>query len=181
MRVCAVLDQEDVPFAAELCDRVGFEGEVTADVREEGGTRTMTLRLLLEVGKGHAQVLPVAVHELDFAACSEDRERPCHERVGRAEDRCPLHARVLERGQRGTGPAREGDGVEAVPFRPGGLEGLYELAFGPLLLIQGPIPEVVKPSSITMIEPDGELVRGRHGVPGRQWTRNLLPRAAVVR
>ena len=62
--------------------------------------------LPLEVVERHAQVVAVAVDELDAAAGRLHRERRRHERVRRAEHGAPAHLEVLERRERGAGPAR---------------------------------------------------------------------------
>ena len=68
--------------AAILLD---VERDVAADVHEHRGVRSVLQRLALEVVERHAEVLAVAVDELDETAGRLDRERRRHERVGRAQ------------------------------------------------------------------------------------------------
>ncbi len=67
MRVRAVLDQEDPVLLAVGGDPLHVEGDVAPDVDQKRGLWLVLLGLRLEVGERHAQVLAVAVHELDLA------------------------------------------------------------------------------------------------------------------
>src|SRR6202035_1584499 len=96
----------------------------------------------------------VAVDELDLPARMHDGERGRHEGVRRAEDGLAPEAQVLEHRERTAGPGRERDGGKAVPVLPRGLELDGQLALGPALLVEDPIPEVAKPGSISVIEAD---------------------------
>ena len=81
MGVRAILDQEDALAAAERGDALDVERDMAADVHEERRARTVRCRLRLEVGKGRAEVVPVAIHEHDLGARRLRRERRRHERV----------------------------------------------------------------------------------------------------
>ena len=87
-------------------DRLRLEREMAADVDEERRARLVALRLGLEVGERHTQVLAVAVDELHGR-----RRRPIaasgvamnvfdgHSTVS------PCTPREVQRGQRAAGPA----------------------------------------------------------------------------
>src|SRR5579875_2053519 len=63
VRVRAILDQEDPKLGAERGDRFDVEGDVPADVDDEGRLRLAPGGLFFEVGKARAEVLTVAVDE----------------------------------------------------------------------------------------------------------------------
>ena len=73
--VGAVLEQEDPVVAAVGGDPLGVEGDVAADVDEDRGLGPVPLGLGLEVGERHAEVLAVAVDELDLGAGADRRQR----------------------------------------------------------------------------------------------------------
>ena len=104
------------------------------------GFRPVRARLALEVLERHAEIVAVAVHELDLRTCGHDRSRRRHERVRRAEHRVPPDREELERRQRGAGPARGGDRRQSVPLGPGLLELDRERAVRPLLPCSRPSP-----------------------------------------
>src|SRR5262249_62258778 len=79
VRVRAVLDQEDAFGATELGDALDVEGDMAADVDDERGSRSMSLRLRLEIGERNAQILAVAVDVLDGAARPRDPHPLPHE------------------------------------------------------------------------------------------------------
>ena len=68
VRVRAVLDQEDPFGRQQLGDLLDLERDVAADVDEERGPRPVACDLRLEVGERHAEVVAVAVDELDAGA-----------------------------------------------------------------------------------------------------------------
>ena len=109
MRVGAVLDQDDPLGAAELDDPVDVERDVAADVDDHHRGRLVLVHLPLEVVERHAEVVAVAVDELDLRAGRDDRERRGHERVRRAEDGLAAQLEELERSERRAGPARRRD------------------------------------------------------------------------
>ena len=106
----------------------------------------------------HAEVVPVAVDELDVRARSMQRERRRHECVRRAEDGSATQLEELERGKRRAGPAGGRDPGQAVPGGPGPFEGACERPIRPLLVVERLVPERVQALAVTMIEPDGEGV-----------------------
>ena len=126
----------------------------------------------------HAEVLAVAVDELDVRAGVERRERRRHERVRRAENRLAADAGPLERGERGARPAVEGNGPEPVPGRPLTLELGGELALRPALGIEHAIPEPVQERAVAVVEPDRETARARSRGLGPASRTTLYPRPA---
>ena len=98
--VGAVLEQEDAVLAAEGGDPLGVEGDVAADVDEDGRARLVLVRLALEVLERHAEVVAVAVDELDLAPAFDRRQRRRHEGVGGAQHGLAAHAGELQRRQR---------------------------------------------------------------------------------
>ena len=123
VRVRAVLDQED-PLARGTARRSRSTSNAMCPpmwtrIAARGRWR---VDLRLEVGERHAEVVAVAVDERDAGARVQRGQRRGHERVRRAQHGLAAHARELERGQRGAGPAGERDRAEAVPGRPRGLE-----------------------------------------------------------
>ena len=161
--VGAVLEQEDPVVAAIGGDPLRVEGDVAADVDQDRGPRLVLLGLALEVLERHAEVLAVAVDELDRGAGADRGQGRRHEGVGRDEHRLALDAGVLERGQGAAGPAREAEARQLVPLRPALLEGLQLRPLGPLLGIEHLVPELEEPGTVTMVEPDRELGRVRPG------------------
>ena len=157
--VGAVLEQEDPVVAAVGGDPLGVEGDVAADVDEDRGARLVPLGLALEVLEGHAEVLAVAVDELDLGAGADRRQRRRHEGVGGAEHGLALDPGELERRQGAAGPAREAEAGQAVPLRPALLEGVQLGALGPLLGVEHLGPELEKPGAVAVVEPDRELGR----------------------
>ena len=99
-------------------DPLGVEGDVAADVDEDRRPRLEPLGLALEVLERHAEVLAIAVDELDFGARPDRGERRRHEGVGRAEHGLPPDPGELERGQRAAGPAREAEAGRPFHSRP---------------------------------------------------------------
>ena len=162
--VRAVLDQEDALSSAELGDLLDLEGDVPADVDDERGAGTVPPRLLLEVGERHAEVVAVAVDELDVRSRSQGEERRRHERVGRAEDGLPADAGELEGGQRGAAPAREGHCVQLVPGGPRRLELRHQLPLGPALGVEHPVPQLVEPRAIAVVEANRKAIEGSMGL-----------------
>ena len=158
VRVCAVLDQEDAAVAAERRDLLDLEGQVSPDVHQEGRPRAVALGLGPEVGEGRAEILAVAVDELHPPARGQHRERGGHERVRGAEHGLAAHAGELERGQRGAGPARGGDRLQPVPPAPGGLELGDEGPLGPPFGVEHPVPQLVEPAPVAVVEADCEAV-----------------------
>ena len=66
---CAQSSIRTIPSdAAVRGDLLDVERDVAADVDEEDGMRPVLVHLALEVVERHAQVVPVAVDELDAAA-----------------------------------------------------------------------------------------------------------------
>ena len=168
VRVRAVLEQDDPLAPAELGDLIGLEREVAADVHEEDGARLVLAHFPLEVLERHAEVVAVAVDELDLRAGADRRERCRHEGVRRAEDGLAADAGPFERGERRARPAVERDRVEAVPGRPLALELGGELALRPALGIEHSVPEPMQERAVAMVEPDrearelGREVGGQH-------------------
>ena len=122
MRVGAVLDQDDPLGVAQLDDPVDVERDVAADVDEEDGGRLVLVHLPLEIVERHAEVIAVAVDELDLRADLDARERRRHERVRGAEDGLAAQLEELERSERRSGPGRRRHRGQPVPGRPGLLE-----------------------------------------------------------
>ena len=118
VRVRAVLEQDDPLGAAQLGDPVDVEGDVTADMDDHRRRPARAVHLPLEVVERHAEVVAVAVDELDPGAGGEDRERRGHEGVRRAEHGLAAQLEVLERRERRAGPARGRDRRQPVPRRP---------------------------------------------------------------
>src|SRR5262249_6731812 len=118
-----------------------------------------------------AQVIAVAVDELDLRSRLQDRERARHERVRRAEDRLAAELEELERGESRAGPARRRDARQAVPARPGILELLHERPVRPDLVVEDRVRERVRALPVTVVEADGEGVEvhvaGSPGYRGR--------------
>ena len=170
MGVGAVLDQEDPFGAAELGDAIAVEGDVAADVDEHRRPGPVLVHRTLEIGEGHAQVFAVAVDERDAPAGVQHGQRGGHEGVGRHEHRLPGHARELERGEGGPGPAGEDDGAQAVPGAPRRLEAPGHVPLRPLLRSDDLVPQLVQPGAVAQVEADreGGVVEGRggHGGPG---------------
>ena len=69
----AILQQQDPLTAAVLGDPLHVERDVASDVHEEDGFRPVRARLALEVLERHAEIVAVAVHELDLRTCGHDR------------------------------------------------------------------------------------------------------------
>ncbi len=170
MGVRAVLDQDDSFGAAELDDLVDLERDMPADVDEEDRRRLVLVHLALEVGERHAEVVAVAVDELDPRARLEDGERRRHERVRGAEDGLAAQLEELERGERRSRPGRGRNRRQPVPGRPGLLECLDESAVGPLVVVEDSVPEGVEALPVSVVEADGELVEF-HVVSNRQSCR----------
>ena len=73
---CAQSSISAIPSrAAVRGDLLDVERDVAADVHEEDRVRLVLVRLALEVVERHAEVVPVAVDELDAPAGGLDRER----------------------------------------------------------------------------------------------------------
>ena len=137
-------------------------------MHEEDGARLVLAHFPLEILERHAEIVSVAVDELDLRARAERRERSRHERVRRAEDRLAAHAGPFERGERRAGPPVERDRLEAVPGRPLTLELGGELTFRPALGIEHAVPEPVQERAVAVVETDrkprklGREVWGQH-------------------
>src|SRR5205085_2596686 len=109
------LEQDDSLAPAEGCNLLHLERDVAPNVYEHRGVRLVLMRFALKVFERHAEVVAVAVDELHVRPCSLQRERRRHERVRWTEDGAAAQLEVLERGERRSGPARGGDGRQAVP------------------------------------------------------------------
>ena len=129
---------------------------MAADVDEEHGARPVAVQLLLEVAQRHAEVVAVAVDELDARAGVDRREGGGHEGVRGAEHGRAAHLEELERRQRCARPAREGERGNAVPVSPVGLEVAAERPLGPLAGVDDEIPEFVETVPIALVEADRE-------------------------
>src|SRR5262249_27459818 len=105
-----------------------------------------------------AEVVAVAVDELDLPAGRLDRARRRHERVRRAEHGLALDLEVLEGRERRAGPARRRDPGQAVPGAPGELERLRQGAARPLRPVEGAVPELMEPLAVALVEADGKGV-----------------------
>jgi hypothetical protein len=81
VRVRAVLDEEDPLGAAELRDRLDLEGDVPADVHDDGRPRPVARDLRLEVGERHAEIFAIAIDELHLGTRVQCGQRGRHERV----------------------------------------------------------------------------------------------------
>ncbi len=152
----AVLDQDDSLRAAISGDLLDVERDVTADVDEEDRMRLVRVRFALEVLERHAEVVAVAVDELDAAAGGLDGERGGHEGVRRAEHRPAAHLEVLECGECGAHPAPRRYGRQSVPRAPCLLELTRDWPFGPLLGVEGGVPQGMQPHAVAVVEADGE-------------------------
>ena len=141
---------------------------------EDRGLRLVPLGLALEVLEGHAEIIAAAVDELHVGAGADRGQRARHEGVRRAEDRLALDARELERGERAARPAREADRFEAVPFRPGLLEGGQLLALRPLLGIEDLGPQLEEAGTVAVVETDRELGHVGQGCLGGAYGWLLL-------
>jgi hypothetical protein len=157
--VGAILEQEDPVLAAVLGDALGLEGDVAADVDEDRGLRPVLLCLRLEVVERHAEVVPVAVDELDSGTGIDRRQRRCHERVRRTEHGLAAHAGELECCQRASGPTGEAEAWQPVPIRPAPLEGVQHPPLRPLLGIEDIGPQLEQAGAVAMVKPDRELGR----------------------
>src|SRR5262249_18359451 len=172
-----VLDQHD-PFApAQLGDPIHLEGEMAADVDEDDRPRPVLVDFALEILEGHAEVVAVAVDELDVRPGVDGRQGRGHEGVRRAEDGLPADLRPFERGQRRAGPPVEGDRLDPVPAGPGFLELDGERSLAPPLGVEDAIPELVQAAAVAGVEPDGETregcmhVRSKHRAEAYSWDR----------
>ena len=157
MGVGAVLDQEDALVSTQLRDPLGVERDVTADVHEERGARSVLRDLALEVLERHAEVIAIAVDELHARPGADRGERRGHERVRGAQDGFPARARVFERRKRPAGPAAERHGGKLVPRTPDLLEAAGPLALGPLLVSQDRVPDLEHALAVPAVEADREL------------------------
>ena len=149
---------------------------MTADVDEHHGRRVVSLDLALEVLERHAEVVAVAVHELNLRTACEQCQRCGHEGVRRAQDGATGKLEERARRERGAGPARERDRFEPVPPAPGRLERLRHRAARPLLAIEDLVPERVQASPVAMVEADGEGV----DVHGTRMAAGLVGAAPVL-
>jgi len=122
VRVRAVLDQEDAVVAAVLSDPLGVEGDVAPMCTSHATRGLCCSAFRSKSSKRHAQVLAVAVHELDAPAGADHGERRGRERVDGHSTVWPRHAGELECGHRAARPAAERDRFESVPLAPGRLE-----------------------------------------------------------
>ena len=120
--------------------------------------------LALEVLERHAEVLAVAVDELDLGAGADRRQRRRHEGVGGAEHGLAADPGELERGQGAAGPAREAEARQPVPLGPALLEGVQLRPLRPLLGVEHLGPELEQPGAVTVVEPDRELASRRAGL-----------------
>ena len=158
MGVGAVLDQEDALGAAELGDALDVEGDVARRCERGTTARGRCARTLrLEVGERRAEVVAVAVDEHDLRAGGDRRQRRRHERVRRAEHGLAAHAGELERRQRRARPAAESRPPAGRSSPPGRLE---RLDSGPSdqRCDRAPVPQLVQPGAIALIEADGEAL-----------------------
>ena len=162
--VGAVLEQEDVVGRAVLGDPLAVECDVAADVDEDRGAGLQPVGRALEVVEGHAEVLAIAVDELDLGPRPEGRQRCRHEGVRRAENGLAADAGELERRQRPSCPAREPEALQPVPLSPASLEGVELLALRPLLGVEHLGPEIEETATIAVVEPDCEPGGVRPGV-----------------
>ena len=184
MRVRAVLDQGDALASAERGDPLDVEGEVAADVDEEDGARAVLMHLALEVVERHAQVVAVAVDEFDARPGVQRGQRRRHERVRRAEHGLAGHAGPGQGGERRTGPPVEGHALDAVPARPRFLELGRERALAPAVGVEDPVPELVEPRPVTVVEADrepGEIggdVRAEHRAEAYSGRRRVMSNQA---
>ena len=131
--VGAVFDQEDALRAAEVGDAVDFEGDVAADVDEEGSARSMLRGFCLEVCERGAEIGAVAVHEHDLGAGGARRQRCRHERVRWAEHGPTADAGEFERCQSCARPTARGHGRKSIPGLPRRLECFDERSLRPAL------------------------------------------------
>jgi hypothetical protein len=115
---------------------------MAADVNQDRGAGPVLLGLALEVVERDAEVLAIAVDELDLGAGADRRQRRRHEGVRGAEHRLAFDAGELERRQRAAGPARDAEARQPVPLRPALLEGGQLGALGPLLGVEHLGPEL---------------------------------------
>jgi hypothetical protein len=166
MGVGAVLEQEDPVGAAIPGDPLRVEGDVAADVDEDRRPRPVALGAALEVLERHAEVLAVAIDELDLGTGGDRRQRRGHEGVGGAEHGLATYAGELERGEGAAGPARDADAGQAVPLGPACLEGVQLRPLRPLLGVEHLGPEVEQPAAVTVVEPDREPRRVGSGCLG---------------
>ncbi len=152
----AVLEQEDPVLGAVGGDSLCLKREVTADVDEDRRAGPVTLSLGDEVVERQAQILAIAVDELDPRARVDRRQRGRHEGVRGTQDRVTRDLREAERRQRAARPARQRDGRQLVPFLPQALEALGHRRLGPALGIEHLVDQRVKPGTVTLIEADGK-------------------------
>ena len=124
-------------------------------------TRNAALRLVLlglglEVLEGHAQVLAIAVHELDARAGVDRGERRRHERIRGTQHGLPLDAGEVERRQRAARPARHRHRRDPVIELPGGLEARHHVALGPPAGVDHLVDQRVETRAIARVEADRE-------------------------
>ncbi len=154
---CAQSSIRKIPCSlAVRGDPLGVERDVAADVDQERRSRLVPLGGALEVRERHAEVLAVAVDELDLGARPDRGQRRRHERVRRAEHRLALDAGEVERRERAAGPARERDRGQSVPRLPGRLEARGHVGLGPAVGVEHLVDQRVQASAIAVVEADRE-------------------------
>src|SRR5579871_4988475 len=124
---------------------------------EDRGVRPVLVDLAFEIVERHAEVIAVAVDELDDTACRLDREGGGHEGVRRAQNGTATDGEELERGEGRACPARGRDGRQAVPRGPRFLEPASKRPVRPEPGVERLVPERVQALAVAVVESDGEL------------------------
>ena len=151
---------------------VGVEGEVAADVDEDRRPRLQSLGLGLEVLEGHAEVVAIAVDELDLGAGLDRGQRRRHEGVGGAEHGLAPHAGELERRQGAARPTAQSETGQAVPLRPALARRRRASAPSDHCSESSTsFPQLEEARTVAVVEPDRELGRVRPGclVQALRW------------
>ena len=162
VRVRAVLDQDDPLGAAELGDPLDVERDVAADVDEEHRARPVRARPSARSRRTTCR---------GRRGCSR-RTRPRPPAASAASGVamnvfdgqstvCPRTLEELERGERGSRPARGRDRRQPVPGRPRVLERLDERPVRPALRVEDAVPERVQPLAVAVVEADREGAEAR--------------------
>jgi len=159
--VGAVLEEENPFFAAISGDLLHLEGDVPPDVDQPAGLRAIPLGLGDEILIRHAQIGPVAVHELDPPAGLKHRKGGGHEGVGGAEHHLVPDVHIPEGREGRAAPAGGGYRGKPVPFPPEPLELIGEGALAPPLRGEDRLPHPEQALLVAGVKPDGESASRR--------------------
>ena len=159
---------DDPLAAAELRDPLGIEGDVAADVHEERRPRPVLVHLPLEVVERHAEVVAVAVDELDARARADRAQSGVAMNVfdghSTVSPRTPAHSSAAS-----AAPVQPLNATASRPFQPAQApsNSFVSSPSDHWFAVEDPLPEGVQARAVALVEADGEAGKVGRDVRGQ--------------